>query len=199
MHPPRFRGAGPPCTDVPASALPPTAARAKPIISNNDKLLTPGQAFLMMRMFRQAAMVSKNGIFWRTFGQTLEVVAAISSAIVPVLVALQTQTDKRDDPEWYWGLTGSTVALSVIATICMVVERTRGMKEQGIRERMVGADQLYHLKLFLACSVEDGYTSDYRKSFATLSKRMAKMQFKGTSDVYVPPWPAAAHPARGTP
>ena len=153
----------------------------------------------MMRMFRQAAMVSKNGIFWRTFGQTLEVVAAISSAIVPVLVALQTQTDKRDDPEWYWGLTGSTVALSVIATICMVVERTRGMKEQGIRERMAGADQLYHLKLFLACSVEDGYTSDYRKSFATLSKRMAKMQFKGTSDVYVPPWPAAAHPARGPP
>lgn len=87
----------------------------------------------------------------------------------------------------YWGLNISTVALSLISTICVVVERTRGMKEQGIRERMAGAEQLYHLKLFLACSVDDGYTSDYRKSFATLSKKVAQLQFKGTSEVYVLP------------
>ena len=54
---------------------------------------------------------------------------------------------------------------------------------------MAGANQLYQLKLFLACSIDDDYTSDYRKSFPALSKNMKRLQFQGTEVGYVPSWP----------
>ena len=49
--------------------------------------------------------------------------AAVFSVLVPVLVALQTQFDKKGEPKWYLGLTLTTIMLSLISTICVVVER----------------------------------------------------------------------------
>ena len=38
-------------------------------------------------------------------GKIIEALAMMA----PVLVGLQTQFDKRDDPQWYWALTMTTI------------------------------------------------------------------------------------------
>ena len=100
-----------------------------------------------MRFYRTAAAVSKNGVKWRSLGQLSELIAAAFSAAVPVLVGLATQFEKSVDPIPYWVLTIISIVLSIMATVAVAVERVRGMKEQGVLERLTGADQL----LDLAC------------------------------------------------
>jgi hypothetical protein len=93
--------------------------------------LTHAQAFQLMRMFRVSAAVTKNGAKWRSLGQTAELIGAMSSAAVPVLVGLQTQFNKQDDPTWFWFLNLPSIGLSLVATLAIAIERVRGMKRTG--------------------------------------------------------------------
>ena len=150
--------------------------------SADATLLTPLQAFLLMRMYRQAAVLTTSGVKHTKHGQVAELVAAVCSATLPVLVGLQTQFNQHDSATPYWLLNLATMGLSLTSTVAVAIERTKGMKEKGVLERMAGADQLLELKRFVAGTPP--YSSDYRKSFELLSVRLADIQYKGTSDVY---------------
>jgi hypothetical protein len=145
-------------------------------------LLSPPQAFQLLRMFRMAAAVSKNGVKWRMMDQTTELVAASCSAVVPVLVGLQTHFEKEKSPAPYWSITIISIVLSLLATLALVVERVHGMKEQGVIERIEGADINFELEPFVAG--HHPYGPSYREHFADLSTRIAAIQHKGTIDLY---------------
>ena len=149
---------------------------------SNGKYLTNPQAFQLLKLFRVSAAASKNGVKWRSMGQLTELVGAMCSAAVPVLVGLQTQFDKETQPVLYWVVNLSSISLSLIATLAVAIERTRGMKEQGVIERLEGADINLELKKFMAGSKP--YGPDYRKNFPRLSAKVAEIQHKGTTDLY---------------
>jgi len=153
-------------------------------LTNNadPKMLSDPQAFQLMRFYRVAGAVSKNGVKWRSMGQLSELIAACFSATVPVLVGLTTQFDKATDPTPYWILTIFSIALSMLASIAVAVERVRGMKEQGVLERLEGADILLELKKFVGGCPP--YSDNYRASFVQLTETVTTIQHKGTSDLY---------------
>ena len=56
------------------------------------------------------------------------------------------------------------------------------MKEQGVIERLEGADITLELKKFISASPP--YGPDYRKQFPKLAAKVAEIQHKGTTDLY---------------
>lgn len=149
---------------------------------NNICMLSKAQSFQLMRMYRMAGAVSKNGVKWRSMGQMSELVAAVFSATVPVLVGLTTQFSKSNEPMQYWVFTILSITLSMLASVAVAVERVRGMKEQGVLERLEGADILLELKRFVGgCGP---YAGGYRAAFPLLCQTVTTIQHKGTSELY---------------
>ena len=148
--------------------------------SNNSKLLTHLQACQLVRMYRHAAIARKYGNKWKVIGQILEYIAALSNAAVPGLIGLQTQFDKNTQPLPFWAINITTIVLSVIATVCVTLERTRHIKNQGFVQETEAAHTLFELQTFISASRP--YSENYREHFPRLSMRIAEIQQKCTSD-----------------
>ena len=90
----------------------------------------------------------------------------------------------------FWIINLGSIGLSLVATVCVVMERVRGFKEQGIIERMAGCDATHLLKKFIAGS--EPFGDDLRAQFPHLALKFSKIQHEGTSQVY-----NAFKPSRG--
>lgn len=148
----------------------------------DSTLLTPTQAFLLMRLYRQAATLTETGAKHTSQGRLAELVASIFSAATPVLVGLQTQFSKEDSSTLYWLLNLTVMGLSLGSTIAVAIERTNNLKTKGLAQQISGADQLLELKRFLAGATP--YGADYRKCFELLSVRLADMQHATSSKIH---------------
>jgi len=148
----------------------------------DSTLLTPTQAFMLMRLYRQAATLTVTGAKLTSQGRLAELVASIFSAATPVLVGLQTQFSKEDSATLYWLLNLTIMGLSLGSTIAVAIERTNNLKTNGLAQQIGGADQLLELKRFLAGAAP--YGADYRKSFELLSVRLADMQHANSSKLH---------------
>ena len=114
-------------------------------------LLTKLQAELL-RMFRMAGAMAKSGMKWVAASQLAAIIATISSASAPVVVGIQCL------PRGMRGSCANMAAMPVaIATLCVAIERARGMKDQGVMERTAAAQIKLELKNFLAGKPNAGH------------------------------------------
>ena len=141
--------------------------------TGNPKHLTPVQAFQLMRMFRLAAAMTHGGIKFRKGGQVLEMVAAVTAAIIPVLTGVQTQFDKKTQATLFWMVNLTSIAFSIIGTACQVIERVRKYKEQGVAESQAGCDLTIELKNFVAGC--EPFSDDYRAVFPALAQKFSQV------------------------
>ena len=156
-------------------------------------LLTKLQAFELLRMFRMAGAMAKSGMKWVAASQLAAIIATISSASAPVVVGIQMLMPTRGNAWFLCNM--AAMLLSLIATLCVAIERARGMKDQGVMERMAAAQIKLELKNFLAGKPNAGHqnhqhhrhrhsTFNYRKHFPPLATRVHSLQHKGTIDLY---------------